>query len=458
MQPLRLIADEARRVDGYRAERHVSLLALAMTELADYAALCEGLETDALADRLGAFARSAAHIVEGERDGLVVRCGGGQLFAVFAEPTSAVLALRSLHLEPLSLRTGIHLGQVAIERVGLHLDVFGRHVHRACCVAAAARVGEILVSAPVADNARSWVEATSGPALRFAARGRVSAGAADDSIEVFAIADAGAEAEAAAGTGSLPAAFIELDLGDGRRVLFDAASDRRIVIGRSKACDVPIPSGVCSRKHAMIVCQGSQWLLCDLYSSNGTYRNDVQVVGQQPLAAGDRIRMGEVVLVVTRLAHAAPGAAPPGTPAAPDRAAGRLCVDLGAGAAHFGGQALPLSAAELVWFAYLCHARRSDPEGWVVAGQDGHESFRAFSRPLWQRAWTASVRTRPLLDLVAGQAIDDEDLRNLRGKTVQKLKRFAASTHGAAMLVPETDGRHRQRLPLPAPSIDIVGS
>jgi hypothetical protein len=207
----------------------------------------------------------------------------------------------------------------------------------------------------------------------------------------------------------------------------------------------------------MIVCQGAEWLLCDLHSSNGTYRNDVRVEGQQPLAAGDRIRIGEVVVTVTRLAHAGPDARLPGTPAAPGRAAARLCVDLGAGAAHFGSEPLPLSAAELVWFAYLCHARKSGPDGWVVAGQGGHESFRAFSRPLWDRAWTIAVRTRPLIDLIAGRAIDDEDLRNLRGKTVQKLKRFAARNHGAALLVPVTDGRNRQRLPLPPPEIDIVG-
>jgi hypothetical protein len=67
-----------------------------------------------------------------------------------------------------------------------------------------------------------------------------------------------------------------------------------------------------------------------------------------------------------------------------------------------------------------------------------------------------AVRTRPLLDLMAGREIDDEDLRNLRGKTVQKLKRFAADRAAATSIVPESDGKSRQRVRLPANSIEIV--
>jgi hypothetical protein len=133
-----------------------------------------------------------------------------------------------------------------------------------------------------------------------------------------------------------------------------------------------------------------------------------------------------------------------------------LRVDLVGGTASFDGEPLPLSAAELVWFGYLASARRAYAEGWVHAGQEGHAAFGAFARRVCERPWAVAVRTRPLLELMADREIDDEDLRNLRGKTVQKLKRFAAERAAATSLVPESDGKSRQRLRVPAALIEIV--
>ena len=441
MRPLRLIAEEARRVDGYRAERHVSLLTLVVTEVVEFATLNERLGAEEVAKTLGDFARVATAVIEGERDGLLVRCGGGQLLAVFAEPTSAVLATRALHEGSLSLRSAIHLGQVAIERVGLHLDVFGRHMQRASALASAAAPGEILVTEPVADNARAFLEGADGPSLLFARRGQVTPEGSEHAIEAFALAQPrSAEPEGR----PLPPAFIELDTGAGRRTMFDAGRDRRVVIGRSSTCDIPVATSASSRRHAMLLFEGAHWLLCDLGSTNGTRHNDGPAGERQTLSVGDRIGIGEVELVVTRLATARPAGGP------------RLQIDLQRGTASFADAPLPLSAAELVWFAYLARARKADDDGWVVAGQDGHAAFRSFAQPLWERPWSIAVRTRPLLDLVAGEPVDDDDLRNLRGKTVQKLKRFATEHPGAAAVVPASDGRHCQRLPIAAASIEIL--
>jgi hypothetical protein len=242
----------------------------------------------------------------------------------------------------------------------------------------------------------------------------------------------------------LPAAFIEIDAGDGRRVLFDASHDRRVVIGRSPTCDLPVSTPASSRKHAMLLFEGAHWFVCDLGSTNCTHHNDRPVQDRQSLAVGDRIRIGDVELVVTRMATARADGGP------------RLRIDLTSGTARFADADLPLSAAELVWFAYLARARRRDDDGWVIAGQEGHAEFRAFAQPLWSRPWSVGVRTRPLLDLVAGDVVDDEDLRNLRGKTVQKLKRFVADHPAAAGVIPESDGRNCQRLPIDPGSIEIV--
>ncbi|MBI4816527.1 MAG: hypothetical protein HY791_09715 [Deltaproteobacteria bacterium] len=133
-----------------------------------------------------------------------------------------------------------------------------------------------------------------------------------------------------------------------------------------------------------------------------------------------------------------------------------LSIDLEDGSASANGERIPLSEAELVWFAYLAHARRTTAEGWVVAGQDGHTSLGAFLSTLGP--WTSKIRTRPLELLAGGQYVADEDLRNLRGKTIQKLKRWceAERPHFAPWLLPKTRGGRWQRLPLDPSRISFV--
>jgi hypothetical protein len=181
-----------------------------------------------------------------------------------------------------------------------------------------------------------------------------------------------------------------------------------------------------------------RWVVRDLGSTNGTYHGDRHLAdGEQPLSIGDTIRIGDTVVTIIDLGLG--------------NAAPVLRVDLQKGEATYEGRALPLSAAEFIWFSQLACAR-ADGDGWVIAGQDGHEQLRAFAKPLFSHPWATAVRTRPLLDLIEGQDIEDDDLRNLRGKTVQKLKRF-----GVPALVPETRGKHDRRLPLAAAMIEIVG-
>ena len=134
-----------------------------------------------------------------------------------------------------------------------------------------------------------------------------------------------------------------------------------------------------------------------------------------------------------------------------------LEVDLTKGRARVDGEILALSAAELVWYAHLAVARAAGGEGWVLAGQEGHAALRAFVRGIGAQAWIEDIRTRPLLELLASDDwVDDDDLRNVRGKTVQKLKKWCAEHQAAKLLVPEVDGRHRQRIALPGSRIRIL--
>ena len=69
------------------------------------------------------------------------------------------------------------------------------------------------------------------------------------------------------------------------------------VIGRREDCDLRIPLGEISRKHARLVRDGDSLRLEDLGSSNGTYLNG-QRVQESVLNPGDSIQIGPVVFVL----------------------------------------------------------------------------------------------------------------------------------------------------------------
>lgn len=77
------------------------------------------------------------------------------------------------------------------------------------------------------------------------------------------------------------------------------------VLGRDAESSVVLDSPSVSRRHARIVITESQATVEDLGSKNGTLLNDQPVVAPQPLADGDRIRVGTVGLTFRILPSAA---------------------------------------------------------------------------------------------------------------------------------------------------------
>lgn len=72
--------------------------------------------------------------------------------------------------------------------------------------------------------------------------------------------------------------------------------DRAVVIGRSPSCDLPVASQRVSRRHAWVHREGLRFAVSDLGSRNGTFVNDVRVVGSRVLQPGDRIGVGDKVI------------------------------------------------------------------------------------------------------------------------------------------------------------------
>jgi hypothetical protein len=75
--------------------------------------------------------------------------------------------------------------------------------------------------------------------------------------------------------------------------------ERRVVLGRSKECDVQVPDANVSRRHAELRQEGSVWWVVDLDSTNGTEVNGKRVP-RAKLADGDTITVGETDLVFGR--------------------------------------------------------------------------------------------------------------------------------------------------------------
>ena len=76
-------------------------------------------------------------------------------------------------------------------------------------------------------------------------------------------------------------------------------TDRRLVMGRSKECDLQVPDANVSRRHAELRQEGATWWVVDLDSTNGTEVNGKRVP-RAKLAPGDTIMLGETSLVFDR--------------------------------------------------------------------------------------------------------------------------------------------------------------
>ena len=75
----------------------------------------------------------------------------------------------------------------------------------------------------------------------------------------------------------------------------------RVVIGRSRECDIRVDDGNVSRRHVELVREGpSEWVVVDLGSTNGTELNGRKVQRRTALDDGDRITIGSTELVFGR--------------------------------------------------------------------------------------------------------------------------------------------------------------
>lgn len=65
------------------------------------------------------------------------------------------------------------------------------------------------------------------------------------------------------------------------------------ILGRGEQAEIRLDDPYASGRHARLFVQGGRVVLEDLGSTNGTFLNEEEVAGPQPLHQGDRVRIGD---------------------------------------------------------------------------------------------------------------------------------------------------------------------
>jgi hypothetical protein len=105
-----------------------------------------------------------------------------------------------------------------------------------------------------------------------------------DATGIYAAAGSGADAEFE------PRLLVERASGHESGLAYDLSNGA--TLGRGDV-EVQLDDPFASSRHARISREGHVVVIEDLGSTNGTYLNDEQLTGPQPLHDGDRIRIGD---------------------------------------------------------------------------------------------------------------------------------------------------------------------
>ena len=112
--------------------------------------------------------------------------------------------------------------------------------------------------------------------------------------------EAEAEHEARLAAERLGLPFVVYRDGDGRQRIHPLDRGRRsVTIGRRDEADISLPwDPECSRLHAELELRAGEWTISDDgLSQNGTWVNELRLVGRRRLSDGDDVRVGRTHLI-----------------------------------------------------------------------------------------------------------------------------------------------------------------
>jgi predicted component of type VI protein secretion system len=77
-----------------------------------------------------------------------------------------------------------------------------------------------------------------------------------------------------------------------------AVPGNQLVIGRDEGCHLRPASPAISKKHCAVYAKDGQVYVRDMGSTNGTFVNDEQITGEQPVTGGEKLRVGPLDFVI----------------------------------------------------------------------------------------------------------------------------------------------------------------
>ncbi len=191
-----LTASEIQVIDQFRRQKSTAVLTILFTDIKGFTRITE--------ERGEAYSNTLRRhhdelvvpIIEKDGGGRVIKHIGDSVMAVFSEPSTAVarsLAVQDAlaqfnrehpELEKIEVRMGLHSGQVTTED-SVSADVFGRHVNRAARVESLADGGQVLVTYPVFDSARGWLNDNSETPVSWEKHGRYNLKGIAEPIDIY---------------------------------------------------------------------------------------------------------------------------------------------------------------------------------------------------------------------------------------------------------------------------------
>ena len=208
-----------------------------------------------------------------QKGGTFIRSKGDDVLCSFADPTSALKAVRQMLSErptgPLSIHAGVHFGPI----IHAHGDIYGDAVNLTARLAALAKPGEALISRRLVDQLPKKETRFLRLLDSITFKGKSA------QIDVYSLLedDAAPRTEVAAGHRAghtrtrhqkiVPEVTVTLHFADRSQHCGERAT---LSIGRSPDCDVVIGRSWVSRKHATVSVHRGKVQLDDR-SSSGTY-------------------------------------------------------------------------------------------------------------------------------------------------------------------------------------------
>lgn len=192
-----LSSDEINKIEEFRKAKQTAILTILFSDIVNSSLATEKLGENTFARLRHIHDELFRQIMTRDNAGLIIKEIGDSFLCVFAEPAMAVK--RSVEFQKaiyanrdnlssngycLTVRIGIHLGQVAIEN-NLSADIFGRHVNRAARIQNIANGGQILCSYTVWENANELLNNNSDEKISGVSYGKVKLKGIPEKINIY---------------------------------------------------------------------------------------------------------------------------------------------------------------------------------------------------------------------------------------------------------------------------------